>query len=461
MNLPQEYIDNMKKLLGEKEFEHYIRTFSEERHYGIRLNNKRGSNEELVSQLEKCGLAEKCSLSKVPWIPNGYFASDTAPAASHPFYRAGLYYIQEPSAMTPARSIDIEPEDKVLDMCAAPGGKATQIASKLSKEGFLLANDISASRGKALLKNLEMAGAESFCVTAEDPKKLAVVYPDFFDKIVLDAPCSGEGMFRRDPKGISAWIEKGPSYYAKIQEELLEAAAVMLKNGGSLLYSTCTFSTEENEEQILKLIERHPEFETADIEGYEGFEAGKLGVEKAVRIFPHKMPGEGHFVCLLRKNSPSSDDKNINTGSSVKGILKKLPEQAEEFLSHVKYDFSSGYFIREKERIYYLHKNTDKKDSLRYLRTGLFIGTEIKDRFEPSQALAMVLNKDRFDKCINFKADSIDAEKYIRGESFPINTDIKKDFSWRLICIEGYPLGWAKVSGNMLKNKYETSWRKV
>ena len=289
MNLPQSYLDKMKNLLGDSEFEEYMKTFSEERCYGIRLNNKRGSNEILTELLDKCGIIENCFMTKIPWIPNGFFAEDTAFASSHPFYRAGLYYIQEPSAMTPARSIDIQPKDRVLDMCAAPGGKATQIASKLSDKGFLLANDISASRGKALLKNLEMAGAESFCVTAEDPKKLAEVYPGFFDKIILDAPCSGEGMFRRDPKGVLAWLEKGPSYYAKIQEELIEAAAVMLKSGGYLLYSTCTFSTEENEEQILKLIEKHPEFETADIEGYEGFEPGKLGVEKAVRIFPHKM----------------------------------------------------------------------------------------------------------------------------------------------------------------------------
>ncbi len=459
MNYPQEYLDSMRELLGDDELSSFLDALDGEYFQGLRVNNKKITNEAFESLAAANGLKEQCRLKKIPWIQNGYYINENKPASSHPYYRAGLFYIQEPSAMTPARSIPIEPDDKVLDMCAAPGGKATQLASMLSEEGFLLANDISAGRGKALLKNLEMAGIDNFCVTAENPDHLVEVYPGFFDKILLDAPCSGEGMFRKDPKSIAAWKEKGPEYYCIIQEGLLEDAARMLKTGGCLLYSTCTFSVKENEMQILKLLEKHPELEIQRISPYEEFSGGYLGLEDAVRIFPHKMNGEGHFCCLIKKNG-SNDNEKSEIKNRDKQIIKKLPDALNDFLSHVKYDFSKGCFIRDKERIYYLNKNVLRIPSLRYLRTGLYIGDIKSERFEPSQAFAMVLGNGDFEYCIDYDSQDIQLDKYLKGESFKILKETKKSFPWRLITVDGYPLGWAKLSGDMLKNKYESSWRK-
>ncbi len=459
MNYPQEYLDSMRELLGEDELSQLLCALDDEYFQGLRVNNKKISNEAFESLAAFGDLAEQCRLKKIPWIQNGYYISDNKPASSHPYYRAGLFYIQEPSAMTPARSIPIEPDDMVLDMCAAPGGKATQLASMLSDEGFLLANDISAGRGRALLKNLEMAGIDNFCVTAENPDHLASIYPGFFDKILIDAPCSGEGMFRKDPKSVAAWIEKGPKYYSVIQEKLLEDAAIMLKPGGYMLYSTCTFSLIENEMQILKLLENHPELSIEGISPYEGFSKGYLGLEDAVRIFPHKMNGEGHFCCLIKKKN-SVNKEIFEANKRDKQTIKKLPETLRDFLSHVKYDFSKGCFISDKERIYYLNKNVSRIPSLRYLRTGLYIGDIKSERFEPSQAFAMALGREGFEYCIDYDSSDILLDKYLKGESLKLSNETKKSFPWRLITVEGYPLGWAKLSGDMLKNKYESSWRK-
>lgn len=459
MNYPQEYLDSMRELLGDEELSRFLSALDREYFQGLRVNNKKISNDAFEGLVSANGFWKKCRLKKIPWIQNGYYISDNKPASSHPYYRAGLFYIQEPSAMTPARSIPVEPDDMVLDMCAAPGGKATQLASKLSDEGFLLANDISAGRGKALLKNLEMAGIDNFCVTAENPDHLTEVYPEFFDKILLDAPCSGEGMFRKDQKSIAVWKERGPEYYSVIQEGLLEDAAIMIKPGGYMLYSTCTFSVIENEMQILKLLEKHPELTTEKISPYEGFSGGYLGLEDAVRIFPHKMNGEGHFCCLIKKNG-SIDEGKAEANKRDKQIIKKLPEALSDFISHVKYDFSKGCFIRDKERIYYLNKNVSRIQSLRYLRTGLYIGDIKSERFEPSQAFAMVLGNGGFEYCIDYNPADIQLDKYLKGESFKIIKETKKGFPWRLVTVDGYPLGWAKLSGGMLKNKYESSWRK-
>ncbi len=455
MELPKKFIENMKELLTERELLEYLNSLEKKPCHGIRINHKKISTEDAQVLFEKWGLIEKWGLKKIPWISNGYFIEDSKAASAHPFYRAGLYYIQEPSAMTPARSLPLEKKDKILDMCAAPGGKATQLASKIGPEGFLLANDISVSRGKALLKNLEMAGVDNACVSAEDPKKLMSFFSEYFDKILLDAPCSGEGMFRRDPKSVGAWLEKGPDYYSKIQEELLEEAYAMLSPGGRLIYSTCTFSKEENEDQIEKLLKKHPQMQIEKIVPYEGFSKGFGSVEEAVRIFPHKMDGEGHFVCLLKKQGEKKESQRINQKTN-----EKLPKDAEEFLKHCSYDFSGGKFMVEKDRIYFLQKNLSKVDQIRYLRTGLLLGNMKKDRFEPAQSFAMALKKEEFDSVLDLPVEDQMVEKYLKGESFPVEEKEKTKFSWKLICTEGYPLGWAKQSASMLKNKYESAWRK-
>ena len=308
MDLPKAFEEKMKTLLGE-EFDAYTACYEEPRYYGLRVNTSKISVEEFK---KICPF----SITPVPWIENGfYYDGEKESPARHPYYFAGLYYLQEPSAMTPADRLDITPGDKVLDVCAAPGGKATELGAKLQGEGVLIANDISNSRAKGLLKNLELFGIGNVLVLSEEPGKLTGYFPEYFDKILIDAPCSGEGMFRKDKKMMKAWEEHGPEFFSKLQRSILTQAASMLKMGGMLLYSTCTFDPLENEGSISWLLEQFPEFEIMDIRPYEGFSEGRPEYasirqeefRKTVRIFPHHMKGEGHYLALLRKGTCGTD----------------------------------------------------------------------------------------------------------------------------------------------------------
>ena len=238
MNLPEKYTESMKMMLGD-EYDSYIESFNDKRLYGLRVNNLKISTEDF---LKICPF----KLEPVPWIENGFYYSEDDKPAKHPYYFAGLYYIQEPSAMTPANVLPIEEGDVVFDMCAAPGGKSTELAAKLNKTGLIITNDISNSRAKALLKNVEVFGVPNLCVLNEDPVGIASRFSGFFDKVLIDAPCSGEGMFRKDNKLIKAWEKNGPEFYSQIQRNIILAGADMLKPGGKLLYSTCTFSKLED-----------------------------------------------------------------------------------------------------------------------------------------------------------------------------------------------------------------------
>ena len=267
MNLPVEFTDKMKRLLG-AEYEDYIACYKEPRWYGLRVNTLKIS----VEEFDKICPFE---IKKIPWIDNAfYYDGEKEQPSRHPYYFAGLYYLQEPSAMTPANRLPVEPGDRVLDVCAAPGGKATELGAKLGREGILVANDISSSRAKGLLKNIEVSGIGNVLVSSEEPGKLENYFAEYFDKILIDAPCSGEGMFRKDKKVIKAWEEHGPSFFAKIQRNIITQAARMLKKGGWMLYSTCTFDEEENEGTIRHLLREYPEFTIQPIEPYEGCEKG-------------------------------------------------------------------------------------------------------------------------------------------------------------------------------------------
>ena len=325
MELPQKYLDSMKELLGD-EFQAYLDSFSQKRLYGLRVNNLKISTEDFLK-------ISPFKLKKIPWIDNGFYYEEEDKPAKHPYYFAGLYYLQEPSAMTPASILPIEHGDKVLDVCAAPGGKSTELGARLGGTGLLVSNDISASRAKALLKNIEVSGIGNVVITCEEPGKLISSFESFFDKILIDAPCSGEGMFRKDNKLIKSWQMNGPEYFAAIQKSILSQAAQMLKPGGYMLYSTCTFSKLEDEDNIHLFLESHPDFSLVDIfdsgipsiHPYEGFSKG-IGLPQCVRIFPHKMHGEGHFVALLKKDGEAIQD------SPVHGRPNKLPDELTAFL---------------------------------------------------------------------------------------------------------------------------------
>ena len=288
--LPEKYLDKMKGLLKD-EFDDYLNSFNEKANKGLRINTTKISVTDFIGSFP-------FKLEPIPWTDDGFYYEDDS-ITKHPFYHAGLFYIQEPSAMIPGEVLPIEEGDIVLDACAAPGGKSLKILNKLNDTGCLISNDISQSRAKALLRNIERQGYRNCFVTVCDMKDLKKKYPSFFDKIILDAPCSGEGMFRKDPSLIKAWEERGNEYYSEIQKELIVSAVHMLKDGGTLVYSTCTFDESEDEDIISYAMERFPELSLLPLKMYEGFHHGKKDI--GIKLFPHLVKGEGHFVCALQK----------------------------------------------------------------------------------------------------------------------------------------------------------------
>lgn len=457
MNLPKTFEDKMKELLKE-EFPEYIACYDEPRYYGLRVNTGKIS----VEEFKKICPFE---VRPVPWIENGfYYDGETVTPSKHPYYFAGLYYLQEPSAMTPADRLPIEPYDKVLDVCAAPGGKATELGAKLGGTGVLAANDLSNSRAKGLLKNMEVFGIGNVLVLSEEPGKLKNYFPEYFDKILIDAPCSGEGMFRKDKKMVRAWEEHGPDFFCNIQKSIILQAARMLRPGGMMLYSTCTFDPRENEQVIEYLLKEAPEFSVVPMKGYEGFRRGmpeftesrREELADTVRIFPHKMKGEGHYLALLKKDGPVAKEA---PRAGKKG-RHRLPEDLERFLSEVSWEFDSTRIEIHGERVYYMPEEIPDVKGLRFLRTGLLLGELKKNRFEPSQAFAMCLKKTEYKKTLDFPADDERVTRYLKGETLDADDLVeKKEKGWYLVCVDSYPLGWGKLSNGTLKNKYLPGWR--
>ncbi|MDO4474239.1 MAG: RsmB/NOP family class I SAM-dependent RNA methyltransferase [Eubacteriales bacterium] len=463
MYLPEAFEYKMKTILG-GEYDAYISCYDEPRYYGLRVNTKKITTEEF----EKICPFE---IKKIPWIENGYYYDgDKISPAKHPYYFAGLYYLQEPSAMTPANRLPVEPGDRVLDVCAAPGGKATELGAKLRGEGVLIANDISSSRAKGLLKNIEVFGIGNVLVLSEEPGKLTGYFKEYFDKILIDAPCSGEGMFRKDKKMVKAWEEHGPESFSKLQRSIIMQAADMLRPGGLLLYSTCTFDPLENEGTIGYLLDHHPEFEIEQILPYEGFDPGipsayengrYAGLVDSVRIFPHKMRGEGHFITLLKKNGIKEEPSK----AKAKRKGKKLPEELEQFVSMIDWSCIGGQFDSRRidihgERVYYMPEGLPDVSGIRFLRTGLLMGELKKNRFEPSQALAMCLDAGSYPNVVKIDVNDERIVRYLKGETIDVEDIVSpKAKGWYLFCVDKYPLGWGKLSNGQLKNKYLPGWR--
>lgn len=457
MKLPEIFEEKMKGILKD-EFPDYIACYEEPRYYGLRVNTGKIS----VEEFEKiCPFP----IRPIPWIENGfYYDGETVTPSKHPYYFAGLYYLQEPSAMTPANRLPVEPGDKVLDVCAAPGGKATELGAKLQGKGVLIANDISNSRAKGLLKNIEVFGIGNVLVLSEEPGKLEDYFTGYFDKILIDAPCSGEGMFRKDKKMVKAWEEHGPEFFANIQKSIILQAARMLKPGGKMLYSTCTFDGRENEGIIEYLLHEYPEFRILDIAPYEGFcpgipeltESKNEELKKTVRIFPHKMHGEGHYVTLLQKG----ETQHTEELPAAKKRAKKLPEDLEQFLTDVSWEIDSARLDIHGERVYYMPEGIPNVKGIRFLRTGLLLGELKKNRFEPSQAFAMCLKKEEYQKVLSLSVEDERITRYLKGETLDVD-DLAgpKEKGWYLVCVDGYPLGWGKLANGTLKNKYLPGWR--
>lgn len=469
-DLPQSFLDSMKEILGE-DYEAFLAGFDGQRQYGLRVNT-------LKMNLEEFERIAPFHLKKVPWISNGYFYEAEDAPAKHPFYSAGLYYLQEPSAMTPASRLKVQPGERVLDLCAAPGGKATELGAALQGEGLLVANDINTARARALLRNLELFGISNSFVTNEPPHVLAERFPEFFHKIMVDAPCSGEGMFRKNPAVVDSWQEKGPEYFSKLQREIIVQAADMLLPGGMMFYSTCTFSPLENEKTITHLLKERPDMEVIPMEDYEGFAEGLTSYRGEVfdescklcrRIWPHKMSGEGHFMALLHKKSGTQQQVQQTVSQSsiwwekCKGLNKEQKAAAEDFFSHVNIAYDGKQIDVRGDNLYYLPAPKYDGRGLHFLRNGLFMGEFKKKRFEPSQPFALALHAQDFDQVLDFPADDERLSRYLRGETLDVSDLIageKKRKGWQLVMVAGHPLGFGKLVNNNLKNKYPAGWRK-
>lgn len=377
--------------------------------------------------------------------------------------------------MAPAAFLPVEPGDRVLDLCAAPGGKSTALAAKLQGEGILLSNDISASRCKPLLKNMEMAGISNAVITCESPEKLADRFFGYFDKVLVDAPCSGEGMFRREPSMVKSWSLEEVNRYAELQREILSHAAQMVKPGGYLLYSTCTFAREEDEQTVEYFLEQNADFSLQELPICDGIEegrpewtvSGREDVKNCRRFLPYKVRGEGHFAALFKKCEEAECLDEAFEKADRKQIVKeqtiskeKIPDAMEDFMRYIpewKQWKKRLFFI--KERAFLLPEHCPDLRGLRIVRSGLYLGDCLKKRFEPSQALAMALHPFGYKRSISFPAEDIRVEKYLRGET--VDMDDSELSGWTLFCVDEFPLGWGKCNRGRLKNKYNPGWRKL
>ncbi|RKD31557.1 RsmF rRNA methyltransferase first C-terminal domain-containing protein [Thermohalobacter berrensis] len=447
MNLPKDFKERMEKLLNE-EYADFISSFNNDFHRGIRVNTLKIS----VDDYKKI---TPFKIKEVPWVKEGFFIDSDSRPGKHPYYHCGLYYIQEPSAMAPVEVLNPKPGDKVLDISAAPGGKATQIAAKLNGKGVLVANDISPKRVKALVKNIELFGIKNSVITNELPERLAGKFSTYFDKILVDAPCSGEGMFRKDSKAHKSWSSFSVKKCSKMQKEILEWVPKMLKPGGKLVYSTCTFSPEENEGTIEWFLNKFPEFEVEEIK-LEGLDRGRpewisarKEIENTARIWPHKSEGEGHFIALLRKK-----DGEEELQEKFKFNIGNFQSYIEFVDEHLKIELKENLHLLG-SKLFMVPEGIPDVSGIRTAKLGLYLGEFKKNRFRPSQALAMALKKEQVKETIDLSSESIEAIKYLRGETLMV----KKSKGWKLVCIDGFPVGWGKQTDSFLKNYYRAEWR--
>lgn len=463
VELPIAFETKMKEMLGE-DFAQYKQSFEIPAHQGLRINTSKISVEDFMKR-------SPFHLEPVPWCKNGFYYDKEDKPAKHPYYFAGLYYIQEPSAMTTAGFLPIEEGDIVLDICAAPGGKSTELASKLNGTGLLVTNDISNSRAKALLKNIEVFGVGNALVTSEPPNELAKRFPCFFDKILIDAPCSGEGMFRKQGNMMKAWEKNGIELFVGLQRSILKEAVTMLKPGGIIIYSTCTFSKEENEQSIEYLLSLDESLRLVDLPMFQGFDmghpdwgcSGNEELKKCRRLWPHRIEGEGHFVAMVKKEEVSvksviSEDTLISDYIFSKD---KLSPEAVSFIESIDYPFDMNRFDIQKERVFYIPEQMPNVKGLRILRCGLYMGDMKKNRFEPSQSLAMFLRNQQFSNIVSFPVSDDRVIKYLKGETIELTETEQENIKDGicLICADSYSLGFGKLNKGTIKNKYLPGWR--
>ncbi len=499
MQLPEAFLNNMRPLLGD-ELGDFVKSFEQgERFSGIRVNTLRLSPEkfpELAGDFVDIG-------DKIPWCETGYYYTNGQPGRNA-LYHAGVYYIQEPSAMYPAANVPLKEGGNVLDLCAAPGGKSTQLAARMNGKGLLVSNDINEERTKALVKNLQMAGVSNALVTNETPNNLAGKFPEYFDTIVVDAPCSGEGMFRKDEEAIKHWDSFGSARCRQMQDGILEAADSMLKQGGIISYSTCTFEIEENEGAIDAFMDRHPEYyliETPKIGGVEGGirpnDRTTRDYSLCARLWPHKVNGEGHFTAFLKKGEEPAEEAQGENDEAAKAKTERRKKK-ERFRSFRRYesrpleidDYYDSYMTREVpegsyfymgENLYYLPVTPPDIDGLKVAMAGVYTGEIKNGDFKMSHRLALTMKPKDFAYRVELEAGCPETERYLKGETIVLSGEGVKvkvfgEYVRKEALIEervsepccvavnshgrSFVLGLGAIASGTIKNLYPKGWRR-
>lgn len=451
MNLPQAFLDNMRAQLGDAEYALYLQAMREPFTRGLRVNLLRYPHGALPTELS--GLE-----GPIPWARGGYFVRPDARPGLHPLHEGGAYYLQEPSAMAAVSALDIRPGQRVLDLCASPGGKSTQIACLLGEDGLLVSNEPVYSRAQVLSRNVERMGIRCAAVVSALPDALADRFPAFFDRVLVDAPCSGEGMFRRQSEACAQWTPQSPAGCAGRQLEILAAAWRMLRPGGLLAYSTCTFNTVENEGVIARFTEDHPSCEAVP------FSLPGLGdaPQGCMHLYPHRMRGEGHFVACLRKGAQASADEAPPARKAPRAAAGRVRTPAwegalEDCLAQVLAPgVRFGRVAAVGDLLFALPEGLPDLDGVRVLRRGLSIGRVTGRRVEPDHALAMALSPDQALHSAELTQE--EALRYQHGEALPAPAGAAK--GWTLMTLCGCPLGFAKCSDGLYKNRYPKGLRR-
>lgn len=447
-NLPVEFTERMKNLLGD-EFESFINAVNGTPVKGFRVNTEKISLEDF----EKINVFGK---EKIPYVENGFYL-DFEKAGNHPYHHAGMIYIQEPGAMAPAECVEIEENWKILDMCAAPGGKSTQLKNKLGEKGLLVSNEIIPSRCKILTGNIERLGLENCVTTCMDTNRLAKTFPEAFDLIMVDAPCSGEGMFRKDDTAIEEWSVQNVEMCAERQAQILENAVKCLKDGGYIVYATCTFSLEENEMTVNNFLANHPEFEiipvkkeveenTSDGISFDGCTCENIHLAR--RFYPHKSKGEGQFMAVLHNKRERYESKKILTVKQ-----EKIDKTVFDFLDSTLVSYDKEMVTMYNGNPVYFTPDFEVKKGTAFA-CGVTIGEICKNYIKPHHQFFMALGKN-FKRKIDLSPDSDEMKKYLRGEEIETSCDN----GWAVVTVNGASVGGVKVSGGKAKNHYPKGLR--
>lgn len=437
MKLPIDFEHRMKEQLG-PDFQDFLESYDHEAYRGIRVNTLKISVEDFLA-------ISPFDLEPIPWTKDGFYIKDRRPA-KHPHYFAGLYYIQEPSAMLPAVVLAPTSEDIALDLCAAPGGKTMQMAAMMNNEGLLIANDINNHRLKALMRNAELMGVKNLVVFNDRQENIRRALKGKIDKLLIDAPCSGEGMFKKDEDAILAYASYDIDACVRMQKAILDDILEVLNEEGELVYSTCTFNTFENEDMVFYAQDRK-DMTLVDIPKNHGFVSGGI-IESVARIYPHRVKGEGHFTAKLKMNG------SRNT-ISKKNMTSERPDLLRQFMAEILVKPLEGRFKVVKNKVFMMPENMIDISGVKIIKDGWYIGELKKNRFEPSHAFALGLKASNCKHVINFASDSSEIIKYLKCETIAC----EGNKGYNLICVDGYPVGWGKWNNGKLKNLYPAQWR--